>query len=132
MVSAKAPVGNREPGQKIADLREIGGNETKASEVFSIKCSNLARGESMKHPVGAFGCRRGFHFGMIGCMPQGAAQPDSHARRARTNRDLRELVPRRGASMSPWLEVLLNVIAFAGFVGIAKYHKSRGEKLPDR
>jgi hypothetical protein len=34
--------------------------------------------------------------------------------------------------MPPWLEVLLNVIAFAGFIGIAKYHKSRGEKLPDR
>ena len=38
----------------------------------------------------------------------------------------------RGAPMPPWLEVLLNVIAFAGFIGIAKYHKSRGEKLPDR
>ncbi|MET3845972.1 hypothetical protein ABIE49_008050 [Bradyrhizobium sp. OAE829] len=34
--------------------------------------------------------------------------------------------------MPPWLEVLLNVIAFAGFIGIAKYHKPRGEKLPDR
>jgi hypothetical protein len=32
-----------------------------------------------------------------------------------------------GTPMPPWLEVLLNVIAFAGFVGIAKYHKSRGE-----
>ena len=32
--------------------------------------------------------------------------------------------------MPPWLEVLLNVIAFAGFIGIAKYHKSRGAKLP--
>jgi hypothetical protein len=30
--------------------------------------------------------------------------------------------------MPPWLEVLLNVIGFAGFIGIAKYHKSRGEK----
>ena len=27
---------------------------------FQIKCSNLARGESMKDPVGVFGCRRGF------------------------------------------------------------------------
>ena len=34
--------------------------------------------------------------------------------------------------MPPWLEVLLNVIGFAGFIGIAKYHKPRSEKLPDR
>ena len=34
--------------------------------------------------------------------------------------------------MPAWLEVLLNVIGFAGFIAIAKYHKSRGEKLPDR
>jgi len=31
-----------------------------------------------------------------------------------------------------WLEALLNVLAFAGFVGIAKYHKAPGGKLPDR
>src|SRR5258708_1849200 len=42
----KPPSGTGNRGKKIADLREIGGNETKASEVFSIKCSNLARGES--------------------------------------------------------------------------------------
>jgi hypothetical protein len=34
--------------------------------------------------------------------------------------------------MPPWVELLLNVIGFAGFIGIAKYHKSRGEKLPDQ
>jgi hypothetical protein len=34
--------------------------------------------------------------------------------------------------MPVWLEILLNVIAFAGFIGIAKYHKAPGEKLPDR
>jgi hypothetical protein len=34
--------------------------------------------------------------------------------------------------MPAWLELLLNVIAFAGFIGIAKYHRSRGENLPDR
>jgi hypothetical protein len=43
----------------------------------------------------------------------------------------RIIFPDRGAPMPPWLEVLLNVIGFAGFIGIAKYHKSRGEKLPD-
>ncbi len=34
--------------------------------------------------------------------------------------------------MPAWLELLLNVIAFAGFIAIAKYHKSRKENLPDR
>jgi hypothetical protein len=34
--------------------------------------------------------------------------------------------------MPVWLEVLLNVIAFAGFIGIAKYHKAPGGNLPDR
>ena len=42
------------------------------------------------------------------------------------------LISERGAPMPPWLELLLNVVAFAGFIGIAKYHKSRGDKLPDR
>ena len=34
--------------------------------------------------------------------------------------------------MPVWLEILLNVIFFAGFIAIAKYHKAPGEKLPDR
>jgi hypothetical protein len=25
--------------------------------------------------------------------------------------------------MPPWMEILLNVIGYAGFIGIAKYHK---------
>ncbi len=25
--------------------------------------------------------------------------------------------------MPPWLEILINVIGYAGFIGIAKYHK---------
>jgi hypothetical protein len=33
--------------------------------------------------------------------------------------------------MPPWLEVLLNVIGYAGFVGIAIYHRSPEKKLPD-
>lgn len=41
MVSAKAAVGNREPGQKNADLQEIGGNESKASEVFRSSAATL-------------------------------------------------------------------------------------------
>jgi hypothetical protein len=51
---------------------------------------------------------------------------------AGTNIGLSDYLSRRGAPMPPWLEVLLNVLGFAGFVAIAKYHRSRSEKLPDR
>jgi hypothetical protein len=30
--------------------------------------------------------------------------------------------------MPPWLEVLLDVLGFAGFIGLATYMKSPGEK----
>jgi hypothetical protein len=86
----------------------------------------------MKDPVGIFGCWRGFsycaaplsgsHADTLGCPSAGMG----------TNRNLRGLCSRRGAPMPAWLELLLNVIAFAGFIGIAKYHRSRGENLPDR
>lgn len=33
--------------------------------------------------------------------------------------------------MPPWMELLLNVIGYAGFVGVAMYHKRPNEKLPD-
>jgi hypothetical protein len=29
------------------------------------------------------------------------------------------------------MELLLNVIGYAGFLGVAMYHKRPGEKLPD-
>jgi hypothetical protein len=34
--------------------------------------------------------------------------------------------------MSPWLEVLLDVVGFAGFIGIATYHKQpkKDDRLP--
>ena len=33
--------------------------------------------------------------------------------------------------MPPWMEILLNVIGYAGFIGIATYHKPPNKKLPD-
>jgi hypothetical protein len=30
------------------------------------------------------------------------------------------------------MEILINVIGYAGFVAVATYHKAPGEKLPDR
>ena len=34
--------------------------------------------------------------------------------------------------MPAWMEILINVIGYAGFIAIATCHKSPGEKLPDR
>lgn len=34
--------------------------------------------------------------------------------------------------MPAWMEILINVIGYAGFIAIATYHKSPGEKFPDR
>lgn len=33
--------------------------------------------------------------------------------------------------MPAWMELLLNVMGFAGFIGIAMYHKRANGKLPD-
>jgi hypothetical protein len=33
--------------------------------------------------------------------------------------------------MPAWMELLLNVMAFAGFIGIAVYHKHPNGDLPD-
>lgn len=33
--------------------------------------------------------------------------------------------------MPAWMELLLNVLGFVGFIGIAMYHKRPDEKLPD-
>ena len=83
----------------------------------------------MKDPVGVFGLRRGFSF-------QGRRRPHqifTVRRRAREPIATSRICSRkRGALMPPWLEVLLNVAGFTGFIGIAKYHKPRSEKLPDR
>jgi hypothetical protein len=34
--------------------------------------------------------------------------------------------------MPPWMEILLNVIGYAGFIGIAKYHKPSHQTEADR
>ncbi len=71
----------------------------------------------MKDPVGIFGWRRGF----------------SVARYARLCRSPERitpcgiLYPEGGSLMPPWMEILINVIGYAGFIGIAKYHKPSDE-----
>lgn len=38
----------------------------------------------------------------------------------------------RGAQMPLWLEILVNVIGYAGFIAIATFHKPSSEELRDR
>ena len=34
--------------------------------------------------------------------------------------------------MPVWMDILINVIGYAGFVAVATYHRSPSEKLRDR
>jgi hypothetical protein len=47
------------------------------------------------------------------------------------NDNLWLIMPQRGWPMPPWMELLLNVIGYAGFIGVAMYHKRPNENLPD-
>lgn len=48
---------------------------------------------------------------------------------AGTNVSLPDFSPERGVTMPIWMEILLNVIGYAGFIAIATFHKPSG-KLP--
>jgi hypothetical protein len=50
---------------------------------------------------------------------------------AGTNDDLGDSLPKEVRLMPPWMEILINVIGYAGFIGIAKYHKPSDEIEPD-
>jgi hypothetical protein len=34
--------------------------------------------------------------------------------------------------MPPWMEILLNVLGYVGFIVIATYHRTSSKKLPER
>ncbi|SDP47781.1 hypothetical protein SAMN05444050_6993 [Afipia sp. GAS231] len=34
--------------------------------------------------------------------------------------------------MPPWMEILLNLIGYGGFIAIAKYHKPSGQNARER
>jgi hypothetical protein len=36
----------------------------------------------------------------------------------------------KGMAMPVWLEILINIIGYGGFIAIAMYHRSSSEKLP--
>jgi hypothetical protein len=42
------------------------------------------------------------------------------------------MMTKEGGSMPVWVEVLLNLIGYGGFVAIAMYHRSSSEKLPEQ
>ena len=78
--------------------------------VWNVVC----RGEC-SHPVGSCGCRRGFSPALAAARtkPQ-CKQP----KRLDTISLLED-------SMPAWLEILLDVTAFAGFVAIAMFYRPR-------
>jgi hypothetical protein len=66
----------------------------------------------MKAPIGVFGCRWGFS------VSQRRWQ-QSRASSGGTKHVPREFSPDEGFAMPIWMEILLNVIGYAGFVAIA-------------
>ena len=55
-----------------------------------------------------------------------------HPREAERTDNFRvSLLPETGVGALPaWMELLLNVIAYGGFIAIATYHRRSSEKLP--
>ena len=66
----------------------------------------------MKAPIGVFGCRWGFSVSQR-CWQQ------SRSSGGGTKHVLWEFSPDEGFAMPIWMEILLNVIGYAGFVAIA-------------
>src|SRR5882757_681236 len=91
---------------------------------FHLKCSNLARGESMKDPVGHLRIPAGFFIGAICDAAKVPTPCDASWPTAAWNHRRPSGISLPGGSfMPPWMELLLNVIGYAGFIAVAKYHK---------
>jgi hypothetical protein len=57
----------------------------------------------------------------------------THGLDAGTKHDLCAYCAAEGVMGMPvWLEILINIIGYGGFVAIAMYHRSSSEKLPER
>ena len=86
----------------------------------------------MKDPVRIFGCGRGFHLLSSSSAWRGRSRA-SHAIGLSDHRVAQErlqppgvALPQRCA-MPVWMEILVNVIGYAGFIAIATFHKSSEE-----
>jgi|GraSoiStandDraft_30_1057271.scaffolds.fasta_scaffold18747_4 hypothetical protein len=80
----------------------------------------------MKDPVGYLRIPAGFFIRVIG-------ERNSDWVRGNAERNtLSGILPRGDLLMPPWMEILLNVIGYAGFIGIAKYHKPSNDVGTDR
>ena len=65
----------------------------------------------MKAPIGVFGCRWGFSVSERRRQQSRSGGGTKHV--------LREFFPDEGFAMPIWMEILLNVIGYAGFIAIA-------------
>ena len=68
----------------------------------------------MKDPIGVSGCRWGFSvWEHRGGVPERTLSAG--------------ILSRKGFVMPVWMEVLLNIIGYAGFVGVATFNRSAEE-----
>jgi hypothetical protein len=72
----------------------------------------------MKAPIGVFGCRWGFSVSKRRWQ-QSRLDPTSRLQGGGTNQVPWEFSPDEGFAMPIWIEILLNVIGYGGFVAIA-------------
>ena len=87
----------------------------------------------MKDPVGHLRIPAGFFISRFFISRHWRRRGQANYRRGSAERMTTfGILSSRRSPMPPWMEVLLNVIAFAGFIGVAKYHKPSDENAPKR
>ena len=89
----------------------------------------------MKDPVRIFGCGRGFHLliatawrGRLLCEPCDCAGLITCWRR--NDRALPGVALPQRYVMPIWMEILVNVLGYGGFLAIANFHKSSDDTDP--
>jgi hypothetical protein len=103
--------------------------------VFLSSAATLREVKAWKTPSASSNAGGVFHYGADGLRPHAIA---SHAigrvwssDYAGTNTALAEFSCGERCVMPVWLEILINVIGYAGFIAVATYHRSPNEKFPE-
>ena len=87
----------------------------------------------MKDPVCIFECRRGFSLWRARPVTGCDREPcDRAGLIIRLRTALVEFSSGERCVMPVWLDILINVMGYAGFIAVATYHRSPSNKLPDR
>ena len=88
----------------------------------------------MKDPVRIFGCGRGFHLpnGLRGHANRREPCDWADRRAAQERLSLPEALLTERCVVPAWLEILINLIGYAGFIAVATWHKSSDEESMER